>query len=167
MNAGPVAMRHLWKTLVLLAVVAGAVGWTTYRIGRDGDVRDALARRDALSWLRTDFQLSDAQFAEVRRLHEAYAVVCEQHCLAIQEAAIRRNQLKAAPGAEAAALAAADRRVEELRQVCESAIAVHVREVAAQMAPEQGRRYLALVLPRIADFDHRAAPDLGLNAHRH
>jgi hypothetical protein len=35
------------------------------------------------------------------------------------------------------------------------------------MAPEQGRRYLALVLPKIADFDHRAAPDLGLNAHRH
>jgi hypothetical protein len=54
-----------------------------------------------------------------------------------------------------------------LRLVCENAIAVHVREVAAQMSPDQGQRYLALVLPRIAGFDHRAAPDLDLNTHRH
>lgn len=160
-------MKHLWKTLALLVVVAGAVGWITYQLGHDDRVQEALARKDALAWLRTDFQLTDAQFAAIRKLHEAYAVVCEQHCQAIQEAAIRRNQLKAAPGTETAVLAAADRKVEELRQVCEAAIAGHVREVAAQMAPEQGRRYLALVLPKIADFDHRAAPDLGLNSHRH
>lgn len=160
-------MKHLWKTLALLVVVAGAVSWMTYQLGHDDRVQEALAKKDALAWLRTDFELTEAQFAAIRRLHEAYAVVCEQHCQAIQEAAIRRNQLKSAPGTEAAVLAAADRKVEELRQVCEAAIAAHVREVAAQMAPEQGRRYLALVLPKIADFDHRAAPDLGLNSHRH
>lgn len=152
---------------MLLAAVAAAVGWTTYQAGRDERMQAALAQRDALAWLRSDFALTDAQFAAIRKLHDAYAVVCEQHCLAIQEAAIRRNQLKGAAGTETAVLAAAERKVEELRQVCETAIADHVRQVAAQMAPEQGRRYLALVLPKIADFDHRAAPDLGLNAHRH
>jgi hypothetical protein len=160
-------VRNLWKTLALLCVVAVVIGLAAYQLGRDTGVHEALAKKDALAWLRTDFRLTDAQFATIRRLHEAYAVVCEQHCQAIQEAAIRRNQLKAAPGTDAAALAAADRKVEELREVCETAIAAHVREVAAQMEPEQGRRYLALVLPKIADFDHRAAPDVGLNAHRH
>ena len=161
------AMQNLWKTLALLVAVAALVGWMTYPLGHDDRVQEALAKKDALAWLRSDFQLTDAQFAAIRKLHEAYAVVCEQHCQAIQEATIRRNQLKTAPGTDAAVLAAADRKVEELRQVCETAIAAHVREVAAQMAPEQGRRYLALVLPKIADFDHRAAPDLGLNSHRH
>ena len=32
----------------------------------------------------------------------------------------------------------------------------------------ESERYLALVLPKIADFDHRAAPDVRLsNAHHH
>lgn len=167
MNAGADVMKHLWQTLTLLVAVAAAVGWATYQFGGDDRVHEALAKRDALAWLRTDFRLTDAQFAAIRKLHASYSVVCEQHCLAIQEAAMKRNAIKAAPNAEAAVLAAAERRFEELRQVCETAIAAHVREVAAQMAPAQGQRYLALVLPKIADFDHRAAPDLGLNAHRH
>lgn len=160
-------MRNLWKTVALLCAVAVIIGWAAYQLGRDGRVQEALAKRDALTWLRTDFRLSDAQFAAIRKLHESYSVVCEQHCQAIQEAAIRRNALKAAPNTEAAVMTAAEQRLEELREVCERAIAAHVREVAAQMAPDQGQRYLALVLPKIADFDHRAAPDVGLNAHRH
>ena len=66
-----------------------------------------------------------------------------------------------------AEIASADRRVEELRLVCESAIATHVRECAAQMSPEAGQRYLALILPKIKDFDHQAPPDLQLNKHGH
>ncbi|MEO5959907.1 MAG: hypothetical protein ABIZ49_13360, partial [Opitutaceae bacterium] len=68
---------------------------------------------------------------------------------------------------DTAALSAAERRLEELRSVCESAIAAHVRRCAAEMAPEAGRRYLALVLPKIKDFDHVAAPDLQLSQHQH
>lgn len=160
-------MKHLWKTLAVLVVVAGVVGYGTYRLGSKPEVRAAVAKKDALAWLRTDFRLDDAQFAAIRKLHESYSVICEQHCLAIQEAAMKRNALKAAATVEPARLQEAERRFEDLREICETAIAAHVREVAAQMAPEQGRRYLALVLPKIADFDHRAAPDLGLNAHRH
>ncbi|MBL9209558.1 MAG: hypothetical protein JNL92_03770 [Opitutaceae bacterium] len=160
-------MAYLWRTTGLLVIVAALVAVASYRLGRDTEINEALAKRDALAWLRTDFRLDDAQFAAIQKLHLAYSTVCERHCEAIQEAALQRNALRATPGTDAEALAAADRRLEELRRVCESAIAAHVREVAAQMAPEQGRRYLALVLPRIADFDHRAAPDVGLNAHRH
>lgn len=160
-------MKQLWKTIGLLLAVATLVAWATYRLGGDTEVNEALAKRDALAWLRTDFRLDEVQFEAIRKLHLSYSVVCERHCQAIQEAAMQRNALKAASTTEAAALAAAELRLEELRRVCESAIAAHVREVAAQMAPDQGRRYLALVLPKIADFDHRAAPDLDLNTHRH
>jgi hypothetical protein len=33
------------------------------------------------------------------------------------------------------------------------------------MSPQAGERYLALVLPKIKDFDHQAAPDLQLSHH--
>ena len=55
------------------------------------------------------------------------------------EAAQARNALKASGRADAAALAAAERKVEELRQVCESAIATHVRECAAHDRPQEHR----------------------------
>ena len=116
--------------------------------------------------MRNDFNLNAAQFSAVRRLHESYSVVCEKHCADIQDAARRRDALRAAPAVDPATLAGAERKVQELRVICETAIATHVRQVAAEMAPEQGRRYLALVLPKIKDFDHQGAANV-LVEHRH
>jgi hypothetical protein len=160
-------MRFFVKTLALVTVVAVATGLISYRLNSETALQAALGQRDALAWLRTDFQLNETQFARVRALHASYSNVCEQHCRAIQEAAHTRNALRDSGGGNAAALASAEKRLQDLRQICETAIAVHVREVAAQMSPESGQRYLALVLPRISNFDHRAAPDLQITSHRH
>lgn len=160
-------MKHLVGTIVLLAVAAGATGFVAFRATGDHEVARALAKQDAMEWLRADFKLTDVQFAAIKKLHDAYSVVCEEHCREIMRAVRARNELKAAPQANAPALATADRRVEELRLVCESAIATHVRECASHMSPEAGKRYLALILPKIKDFDHQAPPDLQLNKHRH
>lgn len=160
-------MKHLVATIVLLAVVAGTAGFVAFRATGDAEVARALAKRDAMEWLRADFKLTDTQFAAIKKLHDAYSIVCEEHCREIMRAVRARNELKAAPQSNASAIATADRRVEELRLVCESAIATHVRECATHMSPEAGRRYLALVLPKIKDFDHQASPDLQLNKHGH
>jgi hypothetical protein len=159
-------MKNLIATIGVLVAVAGAAGFVSYRMGGEPEVRDALEKRDALAWLRTDFHLNDAQFAAIRKLHDSYSVVCEEHCRAIQEAVIARNTLKAGSHPEVGAVENAQRRLEELTQKCETAIAAHVRLVAAEMSPAEGERYLALVLPKIADFDHLAPPDLRLNTHR-
>ncbi len=159
-------MRNRLLSVLFVLTVAAVAGGLAYRAGSDPAVGRALVRQDAMAWLRADFDLTDAQFAAIKQLHDSYSVVCEEHCREIQNAVRAREQLKAAP-ADAAMLAAADRRVEELRLICESAIATHVRQCAAEMSPEAGQRYLALVLPKIKDFDHQAAPDLQLNRHQH
>jgi hypothetical protein len=156
-------MRHLVATLALLAALAGVAGLAAFRAGDDPAVRRALERQDALAWLRADFGLTDAQFAAIKRLHDAYASVCDEHCRQIREAMDAREELKRSGRATADELAAADRRVEELVLICESAIATHVRACAAHMAPEAAERYLALVLPKIKEFDHLGAPDLRLD----
>jgi hypothetical protein len=160
-------MRNLLIGIAILAAIAVATAYVAYRISGDTAVRAALAKRDALEWLRTDFQLTDAQFASIRRLHESYSVVCEEHCRAIQEATRERNAQRARLPAGAPEVAAAEQRVQELRLICETAIAAHVRQVAAEMSPDAGRRYLELVLPRIADFDHQAAPTVRIEHPRH
>lgn len=155
-------MKHWVATLGVLVGLAVAAGFVAFRVTADDDVARALAKQDAMAWLRADFDLTDEQFAAIKRLHDAYSTVCEEHCRDIQRAVGARNELRAAK-AEATVLAAAERRVEELRTVCETAIAAHVRACAAHMSPEAGRRYLALTLPKIKDFDHAAAPDVQLN----
>lgn len=157
-------MRYLVGTLAILALAAAATGFICFQMNSDPELHAAAAKGDAMQWLRTDFHLNDAQFAAIRQLHASYAGTCEEHCRMIQEATRARNALAAAHG-DAAALDAANRQLRDLRLVCETAIARHVRRVAELMAPEDGRRYLALVLPKIATFDHLAAPDLQLNRH--
>jgi hypothetical protein len=152
-------MKYLLGTLAVLVLAAAATGVVCYRLSCDPAVHNAAARGDAMAWLRADFHLDDRQFAEIKRLHDAYAPSCEEHCRLIQEATKAREALKAGDPAAAAA----ERKLQERRLVCENAIAAHVRQVAALMSPADGRRYLALVLPKIADFDHRVAPDLHLN----
>ncbi len=158
-------MRFLLASAALIALLAAATGFAGYRLCCDPALHAAATRGDTMEWLRTDFHLTGEQLAAVRRMHEAYAGTCGEHCRMIQEATRVRDALAAAHG-DAAAVAAADSRVREMRAVCEGALTAHVRRVAALMSPEDGRRYLALVLPRIAHFDHMAAPDLRLNPSR-
>lgn len=159
-------MRNFLVTAALVAFLALAAGWLSYRSGGDHEVRAALAQGDAMAWLRAEFSLTDAQFTAIEKLHADYSVICEEHCLAIQDATRTLRSLKA-DAAAPAAIAAADREVQQLRLVCESAIATHVRRCAAEMSPEAGERYLAMMLPKIKDFDHLAPPDLKLRSHAH
>lgn len=158
--------KYVLATVALIVAAAGMTWFVCYRIGTEPAIHAALEKGDALEWLRNDFTLNDAQFAAVKRLHESYATVCEEHCQAIQEAARQRDGLRAQVSADQAALAGAEKKFQELRTICETAIASHVRQVAAHMAPEQGRRYLTLVLPKIKDFDHQGAADVRVE-HRH
>jgi hypothetical protein len=160
-------MKNLLTTLAVIVTLAAVACVITYRLSVDPEVKAAVDKRDAMEWLRTDFDLSDAQFAKIKQLHDSYSLVCEKHCNDIMDAARARDALKASAGADSVALAAAEKRVQELRQICETAIAAHVRQCAAEMSPAAGQRYLALVLPKIADFDHKAAPDLQVNRHAH
>ena len=158
--------KYVLATIALVVAAAATTWFVCYRISTEPAIHAALEKGDALEWLRNDFALDAAQFAAVKRLHESYATVCEAHCQAIQDAARHRDSLRAQASADPTALAGAEKKVQELRLICETAIAAHVREVATHMAPEQGRRYLTLVLPKIKDFDHQGAADV-LVEHRH
>lgn len=139
-------MRNFLLTLGV-ALAACAVSFVVfYAVSRpSAEVRAAVQERDAMQWLRAEFHLTDAQFAEIQRLHDGYNAQCAEHCAAIMAA--RRS---GAPAAEVA----------RLESVCERSMAEHFHRVAAVMDPAQGRRYLEIVLPRVAGYDHHGAPSL-------
>jgi len=136
-----------WALTLVFALVACAVSFGAfYTLNREPPALRAATRAgDALAWIRVEFHLTDAQFAEIKQLHERYGAQCDAHCRAIM-AAQRRH----ASRAELAALEA----------TCVQSMTDHFQRVAALMTPDEGRRYLAIVLPRVHDFDHRGAPNV-------
>lgn len=79
-------MRHLILTLALLVAAAGLTGAAIYRFSCDRATAAAVRDGDALRWLRTEFQLSDTQYAAILREHEDHSARCGKHCAAVMAA---------------------------------------------------------------------------------
>ncbi len=138
-------MKNFWITCLLLVGVAAVSFGAFYVANDDPAVRRAAREHDAMAWLRAEFRLDDAQFAAIEALHDNYGYECARHCSAIMDARERQ-----APAEEVA----------RLERVCVDSMTEHFRRVAALMAPGQGERYLAIVLPRVSGYSHEGAPTL-------
>jgi hypothetical protein len=137
-----------WIVTLIVAVAAAAISFGVfYSVNCEPAALRAAAREgDAMEWLRVEFKLNDAQFAAIRKLHDEYGTVCATHCAAIVAA-----QKRSAPRAEVAAL----------ESECVRSMTEHFHRVAALMPAGQGERYLAIVMPRILDYDHQGgAPNV-------
>ena len=98
---------------------------------------------DELSWLRTEFHLSDAEMARIRELHEGYLPKCAEMCAKI---AAKKSELASVLGTGTNLTAEAQVKLTEiaaLRAQCQAQMLRHFATVSQAMPPEQGRRYLA------------------------
>lgn len=148
-------MRRL-ALIALVAFAAAALGYKAVGLRHATEERTlATVPGSDPAWLRVEFGLDDTQYARVRALHDAYVPVCSRHCAAIL---VNRERLDALQrdGAPAGTIAAAHTAIAALEETCNAATLAHVRQVAAVMAPEQGRRYLAMVGPHLARWRHEA-----------
>jgi hypothetical protein len=140
-------MKRLVSFAVLVvAVAATAYGLTCYF--------NTLKPEDQWAWLRHEFHLSDAQFARIKTLHQAYQPVCADHCSRIMSVQQRMADLERTGTHDSPAYAAAQKEWNAVKHECNEATLQHLREVAAVMDADAGRRYLALTVPRIAKYDH-------------
>ena len=101
--------------------------------------------RPELGWLKNDYRLSDAQFAQVLQLHDAYTPRCVEMCRRIDDQNAKVQKLLAATNAVTPEIKQALADAAQLRVECESAMMQHFYEVSRAMPPDQGKRYLAWV----------------------
>lgn len=98
---------------------------------------------DELSWLRTEFHLSDAEMTRIRGLHEGYLPQCAEMCAKI---AAKKHELETTLDAGTNLTAETQAKLNEiaaLRAQCQAQMLQHFIAVSQTMPPEQGRRYLA------------------------
>ncbi len=140
-------MRTRALTLLPVGLLAGALAFGAASWWKRREHRQLLdSPRSELAWLRHEFRLSEAQFQRIESLHSDYQPTCAEFCRRIaeqnrrlQQAALGTNRLSP----EVAALVAETGRV---RDECRSAMLFHLYAVSREMSPEEGRRYLSLML---------------------
>ncbi len=98
-----------------------------------------------LAWLRNEFHLSDAEFARISQLHEAYLPKCRERCRRIAEENTKLQQLLARSTTVTPEIQALLAERAKMRADCEAEMLQHFLEVSRTMPAEQGRRYLAWV----------------------
>ena len=138
-------MKRSWLILLgglLLGVVAYA---GIYHHATSTQRSMERSTQPELAWLKNEYHLSDAQFGEVAKLHEAYYPKCAEMCRRIDDQNAKVQKLLAATNSVTPEIKQALAEAAQLRAECESAMMQHFYEVSRAMPPEQGKRYLAWV----------------------
>ncbi len=140
---------HRVTVVLLLALASGlAAFFTTHAF------RSAGSPGDEMRWLADEFELTPEQTAAIKKLESDYAPVCAEHCRRINETRARLDALETGGGRDSPDYAAARAQWAGLVRECNAATMRHLEAVAAAMSPGQGRRYLDLVVPKLARHEH-------------
>jgi len=110
-----------------------------------------------LAWLKKEFQLGDAEFERIAKMHDAYMPRCAELCRRIAGKNAELQQLIAGTNVETQAVARKLKEAGELRTECQQNMFNHFLEVSRQMPPEQGRRYLQWVQKQTLMPEHDMA----------
>ncbi len=99
------------------------------------------AERPELEWLRREYQVTDEQFAEIRRRHEAHDVICKELCLGLVEAQKKLDVAISTSPQMGSGVAEALEAWSHQREICREAAIEHMYSISSVMEPEQAGRY--------------------------
>jgi len=132
--------------ILLLGLVVSATAFAGfYYFGTASCRRMMQQPQPELAWLKKEFHLSDAEFARVSQLHEAYLPQCAARCQRIGEQNSKLRELFTQATNMTAEIQGLLAERAKMRADCETEMMKHFLAVSRTMPREQGRRYLAWV----------------------
>jgi NADP-dependent 3-hydroxy acid dehydrogenase YdfG len=122
--------------------LCGAIFAGSYFTARHATMVCCTRSADDLSWLQTEFHLTDPEMARIRDLHQGYLPKCGAMCAKI---AAKKGELDALLGNSTNITDEAQAKMNELaalRAQCQAQMLQHFLAVSQAMPPEEGKRYL-------------------------
>jgi hypothetical protein len=138
--------------LIVVAVLAGAVAFGVTKWFRLSHCPDET------TWLKNEFALSPQQLASIEKLRADYAPVCAAHCRQIAAAEKRLAAAEKSAGISSEEFHAAQAKFDAVSQECVVSTQRLLEAIAAQMDADQGRRYLAMVAPKLSTAEDALPP---------
>ncbi len=138
-------MKRPWF-IILGGFAAAVVAYAGVYFTGTSSVRSmAESKQPALAWMQQEYHLSDAQFARLCELHDAYRPKCMEMCSKIDAKNAELQKLLASTNVVTPEIKQKLAEAAQIRAECEAGMLEHFNQVAQTMPPEQGKRYLAWV----------------------
>ncbi len=132
--------------ILLLGLLVSAAAFSGFYYLGTVRCRDMMREsKPELAWLKKEFKLSDAEFARISQLHEAYLPRCRERCMRIKEQNEKLKQLLSQSETVTPEIQNLLAERAKTRAECEAEMLKHFLEVSRTMPPQQGQRYLAWV----------------------
>src|SRR2546425_8749702 len=138
-------MKRPWVILFAGLALSAAAYFSFYFIGTAHARVDRQSPAPELSWLKTEFHLSEPEFAKICEMHHSYLAGCQERCLVIDAKNSELKRLLASTNVMTPEIEKALYETAQLRADCQKAMLQHFYEVSRTMSPDQGKRYLAWV----------------------
>ncbi|XHR30317.1 MAG: Spy/CpxP family protein refolding chaperone [Chthoniobacteraceae bacterium] len=153
-------MKRLFLILLVTALVAAGGYFAAFHLMAHGTPTQCLMNQPdcGMQWLKSEYHLTDAQYAKIAQMHSDYRPTCDLLCARVATANEKLNELIAASPVVTPEIEAELKEWALLQNDCRVAMLRHVYAVAAEMKPEEGRRYIQMATARIAapGMDHAA-----------
>ena len=145
---------------LLLPLLTGALAFALCYYFATRPMRQMAGKPDdGMAWLAQEFQLTPAQAAHVRDLHDGYEPRCMEMCERISKSGERLEKLLQKSTTMTPELEAAMREASQTQADCHAATLAQAFAISTHMAPEQAVRYRAMIAERImpGTFRHDTA----------
>ncbi len=164
-------MKRAWIIIFAGLALAGGAYWGTYSAATASSHAMVNTNRPELAWLKSEFHLSDAEFARISAMHEEYLSGCAERCQLIDQKNAYLKQLLARTNAITPEIEKVLAEAALLRAECYKKMLAHFYQVSRTMPPEQGKRYLAWVQEKTILSDshrgmHPEGPPMKMNGHQ-
>lgn len=148
--------------LVAAALLTGVLTYALLLRTATQEHHTLLQRSDGeMEWLRKEFKLTEAQFIRIKTLHENYEPICMQLCAKVSQANERLEKNVQDSRAVTPEVADALKTSMVVQEECRKAMLGHIYAVSQEMSPDQGARYLRMMLPHIVQ------PPIMASQHHH
>ncbi len=148
------------KRFVVVLAVAVLLGLGAYCLSY-GIARCTFCRvpdaHDSSGWMRQEFHLTDAQYAQVKQLETAYHPHCIKMCDEVNESRSALKNLILSNGTVTPEIEAALKKDGAVQQQCREDMLHHFYEVSQAMPPAEGKRYLQIMQAQVVEPEKTSA----------
>ncbi|MCF7764728.1 MAG: periplasmic heavy metal sensor [Verrucomicrobia bacterium] len=135
--------------IIAAAVLAAVCAYAVFYSAATASNRALLeAETPELGWLKREFSLSEAEFARISALHEAYLPKCAERCQQIADRNRELRELLSRTNVMTRAIEQSIEQAAQIRMECEKSMLEHFLDVSRTMPADQGKRYLDWVQRR-------------------
>ncbi|HEY0255840.1 MAG TPA: hypothetical protein VGC39_00240 [Candidatus Methylacidiphilales bacterium] len=145
-------MKRLLAVLALAVLLGAGAYFLSYQFTQTMFCRMP-DMSEPWAWTRQEFNLTDVQYAQVKKLETEYHPQCLELCHRIEQSHLALKKLILSNSQMTPEVEAALQKDQAVQQDCREAMLAHFYTVSRAMPPEEGKRYLEMMQAHVVDTE--------------